>query len=271
MLSGATGVHPVGRAAVGGMVLLILASAPGCGRLRAAPSPTPLRNFPSAGQIVWRVRTSRKVVALTLDDGPNPKYTPVALKIAREHGAKLTFFVLGREVEQHPELVRVAVSEGHAIANHGWDHTLLTERPERGSRKAPAGGGTLSEIAREQIRSCEEAVAKACQVRTDVFRPPKGVWDSETSLAAESLGYRMALWTITLEHRSASSPQEMADRVISRITPGMIILAHDGEPKPPIDRRKTMAALPLLIDGLRKKGYEFVTVPELLALAKGEQ
>ncbi len=267
MLSVATGAHPVGRAAVGGMALLVLASAPGCGRLRAAPGPAPLRNSSSVGQIAWRVRTSKKVVALTLDDGPNPKYTPVALKIAREHKAKLTFFVLGREVEQHPELVRQAVREGHAIANHGWDHTLLTER---GSRKGTAGGGTLSEVARKQIRSCEEAVAKACQVHTDIFRPPKGMWDSETSLAAESLGYRMALWTITLEHHSAPSPQEMADRVIDRITPGTIILAHDGEPKPPIDRRKTIAALPLLIDGLREKGYEFVTAPELLALAKGE-
>jgi peptidoglycan/xylan/chitin deacetylase (PgdA/CDA1 family) len=254
MFKGAIPKLTLSRAALGALLLLVAGASPGCGWLRvaAAGAGTARRFLP--GQVVWRVGTSRKVVALTVDDGPDPKYTPSVLRIAQERKVKLTFFLLGREVEKHADLVRQEISQGHAIGNHGWDHRLLTDRDERESMF--------------QIQRCQDAIEKACKVHTDLFRPPKGVWDSETSVSAESMGYRMVLWTTTLEHRTARTSQEMADRVISRVSPGTIILAHDGEPKPPIDRRRTIAALPLLIDGLRKKGYEFVTVPELLELSR---
>ena len=221
---------------------------PGCSRIRGVGS---------SSEILWRVRTTRKVVALTVDDGPNPKYTPAVLRFAREHHVRLTFFLLGREVQRHPDLARQEAQDGHAIGNHGWDHQLLI------------GAGDQDCV--NQIRRCEQAVSKACHVRTSLFRPPKGQWDGEDALAIERLGYRTVLWTITLEHKAARTPQEMADRVIARTTPGTIILAHDGEPRPPLDRRKTLAALPLVVDGLRKKGYEFITVPELLELSRQER
>lgn len=119
-----------------------------------------------------------------------------------------------------------------------------------------------------EIERCEREIERVCQVHTHLFRPPKGEWDGETFVSAEDLGYRMVMWSVTLEHRSAKTPEEMAERVIARVSPGIIILAHDGEPSHAIDRRKTMAALPILIEGLRKRGYRFVTVPELLQEAK---
>lgn len=211
----------------------------------------------ASSEILWRGRTNKKVVALTLDDGPNPKYTPGVLRFAREHHVKLTFFLLGREVQRYPDLARQEARDGHVIGNHGWDHELLI------------GAGDQDCV--NQIRRCEQAVSKACHVRTSLFRPPKGQWDRADALAIERLGYRMVLWTVTVEHKAAKTPQEMADRVISRVTPGAIILAHDGEPRPPLDRHKTLAALPMVVEGLRKKGYTFITVPELIDLSRQER
>jgi peptidoglycan/xylan/chitin deacetylase (PgdA/CDA1 family) len=209
---------------------------------------------PGAGEIVWRVSTDKKLVALTFDDGPDPKYTPTVLRLAREHGVKVTFFVIGREVEHHPELARQEVAEGHAIGNHTWGHKPMTGASEKQN---------LAEI-----EGCERAIERVCGIHTHLFRPPRGQWDGDSFLSAQALGYRMILWTVTLEHRSSKTPEEMADRVINGISPGMIVLAHDGEPSHALDRRRTMAALPLVIEGLKKRGYRFVTVPELLVEAK---
>ncbi len=205
------------------------------------------------GDIIWRVETNKKVVALTLDDGPDPKYTPKVLKLAREKHIKLTFFLVGREIELHPELARQEVAAGHVIGNHTWDHTVMKLLDE---------GHDVMEI-----EKCEKEIEKICGRRTHLFRPPKGLWDGDTFLAAAESGYRMILWSVALEHHAAKTPEEMAQRVLKKVRPGMIILAHDGEPCHPVNRGKTMKALPLLVDGLLKEGYSFVTVPELLELA----
>jgi len=209
------------------------------------------------GEIVWWVRTNQKVVALTLDDGPDPKYTPTVLKLARDKGIKLTFFLVGKEIRLHPDLAREEAAEGHAIGNHTWDHPALT-------RETPPQD--ISEIER-----CEDEIEKICGQRTRLFRPPKGYWDGDTFVEAERLGYRMILWSAALEHRTAKTPEAMAQRILRHIRPGMIILAHDGEPCRPIDRSKTMKALPILVDGLLERGYRFVTVPELLELGRGKR
>jgi len=208
-------------------------------------------------EIIWRVNTSEKVVALTFDDGPDPKYTPHVLRLAREKGLKLTFFLVGREIQLHPELARQEVAEGHVIGNHTWDHPTMTYDNERQD---------ISEIER-----CEDEIEKVCAERMHLFRPPKGMWDGDTFIAAEALGYRMILWSVALEHHTAKTPQAMAERVVRKVRPGMIILAHDGEPCHTVDRRKTMVALSILVDRLQEKGYRFVTVPELIGLGKGRR
>jgi peptidoglycan/xylan/chitin deacetylase (PgdA/CDA1 family) len=93
------------------------------------------------------------------------------------------------------------------------------------------------------------------------------VWDGDTFLAAGALGYRMLLCSAALEHRSAKTSEAMAQQVIDMIQPGMIILAHDGEPCHQVDRSK---ALLILVVRLQKKGYRFVTIPELLGTGRKE-
>jgi peptidoglycan-N-acetylglucosamine deacetylase len=220
------------------------------GETRTKVQETAHRAEVKSGEILWRVPTEQKIVALTFDDGPDPKYTPTVLQLAHKYDAKFTFFLVGREIQLHPALARQEVAEGHLIGNHTWDHPTLTYDTERQN---------ITEIER-----CEDEIQQICGERTHLFRPPKGMWDGDTFLAAEALGYRMVLWSVALEHHAAKTPEAMAQRVLDQIQPGMIILAHDGEPCHKIDRSKTMKALPLLLEGLKQRGYNMVTIKELM-------
>jgi peptidoglycan/xylan/chitin deacetylase (PgdA/CDA1 family) len=203
------------------------------------------------GDVNWWVKTEKKIVALTIDDGPDPEYTPTVLRIAREKHVKLTFFLVGMEVQRHPELVREEVAQGHEIGNHTWRHHKLGELTE------------AEDIA--DLKRCDAEIARVCGRHTNLFRPAYGIWNGDTFLAAHQLKYRMILWTLTLRPRGAKTPKEMAGYVLKHIQPGMIILAHDGQPRHPVNLKPTMAALPYLIDGLEERGYKLVTVSELLA------
>jgi peptidoglycan/xylan/chitin deacetylase (PgdA/CDA1 family) len=243
------------------IALLCLAASGGCSgprrpRNEASPAAEGAARVQEkrSGEIIWRASTKEKVVALTLDDGPDPKYTPRVLRLARERGLKLTFFLVGREIELHPELARQEVAEGHVIGNHTWDHPTMAYDSER------------QDIA--EIERGEDEIEKICGERTHLFRPPKGMWDGDTFAAALTLGYRMILWSVALEHHSAKTPEAMAQRIVEKIRPGMIILAHDGEPCHPVNREKTMEALPILVKRLQGRGYRFVSIPELLDLGK---
>ena len=225
-------------------------------RLGKSPSPPALRLAEQlSGEIVWRVHTGRKIAAITLDDGPDPRFTPTVLKIAKEKGIKLTFFDVGKEIKAHPDLARQELAEGHVIGNHTWDHPHLPMVSAH------------TEIT--EIDHCEREIVKICGEKTHLFRPPYGKWDSDTFIDATDEGYRIILWTVAVEHRTAKTPEAMAKRVIRKAKPGMIILLHDGELSPKGSREKSMEALPLVIDGLKKKGYEFVTIPELIADGDG--
>jgi peptidoglycan-N-acetylglucosamine deacetylase len=210
---------------------------------------------------IWRVKLApqEKLVALTFDDGPSPLYTPQVLRILKERAIPATFFLVGRKVQQDPDLVREEVSLGHVIGNHTWDHHDVAI-------------GNKQKIAQE-IQRCEDELIQVVGSPSryqplNLFRPPHGYWDEETYDVAKSEGYHMILWTVTLEHAAAKTPQAMAQRVLDKVRPGMIILAHDGEPAYLGTEERTMEALPLLLDGLKKQGYRFVTVPELLALSE---
>jgi peptidoglycan/xylan/chitin deacetylase (PgdA/CDA1 family) len=202
---------------------------------------------------IRRVETSEKVVALTLDDGPDPKYTPLVLELARKHHLALTFFVTGEHVRLHPELARRIAAEGHVIGNHTWSHNIML-------------GLSEGEDAAE-IEACGAEIEKVCAYRPRLFRPPKGKLDDNVTRAAASLGYTIVLWSVAVEHHDEKTPEGMAHRVLERVQPGSIILAHDGSPHERVARDKTMAALAILVGELQKQGYRFVTVPELLAVA----
>lgn len=209
--------------------------------------------------------TPRRIVALTFDDGPNPDSTPQILEVLAQFKVKATFFLLGRNVAAHPEIVRRVVQAGHAIGNHTFTHPRLV------------GCGALA-VARELIQ-CRQAIRQAVGLAPKLMRPPFGAQDVTAFLTARLLGYTAVNWTASGDDWKGDPAPQVAERVLADARPGCIILLHDGW-EPPAgqiklrpeqerlqDRMPTLQALSSIIEHLQGEGYEFVTVPEMLRMA----
>jgi peptidoglycan/xylan/chitin deacetylase (PgdA/CDA1 family) len=189
-----------------------------------------------------------KLVALTFDDGPDPRWTPLVLETLKRYKVRATFFVIGEQAELYPELVQRIHSEGHELGNHTYSH------PNRMQKES-------FEELREEVRRCNEVIERITGVRPKLFRPPMGLMNYFIHTAAQVEGLTVVYWTVSADHHDAPTPQAMANRVMRLIHPYGIILMHDGRTK---ERWKDVKALPLIIEGLKKRGYHFVTVSELL-------
>jgi peptidoglycan/xylan/chitin deacetylase (PgdA/CDA1 family) len=188
-----------------------------------------------------------KVVALTFDDGPHPIYTPKVLEILRRYKVRATFFLIGERVERFPQIARMIVSEGHEVGNHTYSHPNNLPKEN------------WDEV-RLEIENCSTAIERVTGVRPKFFRPPRGFLNYKVLTLAQLEGYTLVFWTVSADHKDAPTPEAMAKRVLKLVHPGAIILMHDGRIP---SRWKDVKALPLIIEGLRKRGYEFVTVSEL--------
>jgi chitin deacetylase len=183
------------------------------------------------------------VIALTFDDGPNPIVTPKVLEILKEYNAKATFFVIGKHVKLHPNILKEVVASGHAIGNHSFSH----------SYSIPA------ERAAEDIDSNSRLIRKVTGLTTTLFRPPGGFTRGHLAQAALAQGYTAVLWTISSADSARIPAKLIANNVLHTPHPGDIILMHDGP-----GHIETAHALPKILESLRAAGFRFVTVPELL-------
>jgi peptidoglycan/xylan/chitin deacetylase (PgdA/CDA1 family) len=188
---------------------------------------------------------NKKLVALTIDDGPDARFTPQVLNILKKYHIKATFFVVGESIKKNPNLLMEEIKMGNEIENHTYTHPDLVV-----DGQLP----TEEEILRDQ-----ELIEQYTHKKPHYFRPPMGLLKNETLDISQTEGYKVVLWTICVEHAACKTPQEMAARVVNVASPGTIILAHDGR----LDRSSTMAALPLIINGYQTKGYRFVTLDEM--------
>lgn len=184
--------------------------------------------------------SKKKTIALTFDDGPSSLYTPKILNVLRKHHAKATFFVLGSNVEKNPALVKREIAEGHQVGNHSWDHPLLTKRPAK-------------EVA-QQIWGTQIAVYQATGHFPAVVRPPYGGVDRQV---AEVAGVPIVEWTVDTLDWKAKSGNSVTKAVLANAGQGEIVLMHDIH-------GKTAASLDKTLRILKKRGYRFVTVNELL-------
>ena len=172
----------------------------------------------------------RPRAALTFDDGPGPSTPDVLDALARE-GARATFFVLGRQVERHPDLVRRMAAEGHQIANHGYDHGILIFR----------GAAHVA----DQLARTERAVAAAAGAgaMTRLFRAPHGFRGPATALGARRAGYRMAAWTRgvfdSAEPGAAAIARRATTRARARARSCCCTTPTAGRPGGPASRRRT--------------------------------
>jgi len=206
------------------------------------------RNSPVFGPALGKIESDRKVVALTFDDGPNPDATPLILDTLREKGVRATFFILGSHAERWPELVRRISHEGHQIGNHGYFHRKL-------QFKSPF---YVSRDIRLGIRAIKRAGAPAPRY----FRAPHGFRSPWTTPIASSYGERTVGWSLGVWDSDRPGVDEIVRRTLEGVSPGSIVLLHDGDGyNPDGDRMQTAAALPKIIDCLKEQGYEFATLP----------
>lgn len=199
-----------------------------------------------SGYLFWRGDGRAREVALTFDDGPDPRYTPRVLAILKRFGVPATFFEIGKMVRAHPDLTRDVVAAGCVVGNHTETHPYLERKSDDGVRR--------------EIDAAADALEQADGIRTALFRPPRGHWNPTIFRAVRRDHDRIILWTVAVEHSDAHTPAQMAARALSMARPGAIFLLHDGGPP----RERTVQALPLLIDGLQRRHYRFVTIPDLL-------
>jgi peptidoglycan-N-acetylglucosamine deacetylase len=206
------------------------------------------RCFQLVGELTCRVETDLKFVALSFDDGPTPEGVDAVLSTLEPRGIKATFFLIGNRMEKWPGQARRLVEAGHEVGNHSYTHTRMIG-------KWPATYDI--EIARTDRLLKAEGVTNP-----KLFRPPFGKRLIGLPLAVERAGYRTIMWDVEDQPEYFTEPRAYADDILRRVRPGSIILMH------PMYRHNQTAkdALPLVLDGLKAKGYRIVPVGELLAL-----
>lgn len=191
-------------------------------------------------------KTSAERVALTFDAGSSAQPVPIILRALAQRGLRCTFFLTGQWIERNPEAARQIAEAGHELGNHSWSHPDFTSLSD--------------EQIREELRRTEEIALRVCGRSTKpLFRPPYGARDERVRSVVAEEGYLTIYWSIDSwdSVKKDITPQYIIDRVTQRIRPGAIVLMHCGS-------EATAQALPRLLEALEAKGYEVVTVGELL-------
>ena len=185
-------------------------------------------------------------LAITFDDGPHPKNTPRLLDMLKERGIKATFYVIGQNVVQYPEIMKRMVAEGHEIGNHSYSHPSLTK----------CSPGKVA----EEITKTNEAIFQTSGDKPTTMRPPYGATNSSiTQRLHDEFGLAVILWSVDPLDWKIRKASHVSNHILQNSKSGSIILAHDIHPS-------TIDAMPAALDGLLAKGHKFVTVSELIAM-----
>jgi polysaccharide deacetylase family sporulation protein PdaB len=209
--------------------------------------PTEQASAASKSQLISRVSTSSKIIALTFDDGSDGEHIQEILEILIENEVTATFFLTGSAAKSHSKLVKSLLENGNCLGNHSYSHPYFTD---------------LSSAQIKKELSKTETVIKDItgQSTKPLFRPPYGDYNSSVLQVVGDAGYsRTITWTIDTLDWKGISASEITKKVLNKASPGSIVLMHAGS-----GAVNTPAALSDIIKGLKDKGYQFVTIPELL-------
>ena len=207
-----------------------------------------LTAFPISAQakIYRSVQTDTMQIALTFDDGPHPYLTREILDILDQYSVKATFFMVGVNVVNYPDMAREVICRGHEVGNHTYSHDQLKNLG--------------AEAVAREIGLCEDALEELCEYRPHLFRPPQGGMSVLVEHFTDHHDYTTVLWSLDTRDWECKNTEEIVDSVLSRVSAGDIILMHDyiGH------QSKTPEALALLLPRLIERGFEPVTVSRLL-------
>jgi peptidoglycan/xylan/chitin deacetylase (PgdA/CDA1 family) len=200
-----------------------------------------------ACQGIKNVHAQQKVVAVTFDDGPS-LYTNEVLNVLKENNIKATFFVIGTNVEEYPDIVKKIYDYGNVVGTHTYSHHYLPNLSD---------DNIETELIKNNI-----LIGKIIGNTPKLFRPPYGSCSDQSRMIAQNLGLITILWNAVTDdyNHKNTTPTKIAFEIVSLVQPGTIICLHDGGG----DRRKTVEALKIIILVLKNEGYEFLTVSDLL-------
>ena len=191
-----------------------------------------------------------KQIALTYDDGPNDPHTLRLMEVLARHDVQATFFLIGRYVQQRPDIVQHLVKAGHVLGNHTFTHPHLI---------------VASAVeTRNQLEACQRAVQEATGEAPQLFRPPFGGRRPETLRIVRALGMEPVMWNVTSWDWKMPPAEKIVRTCVRQMRGGDILLMHDGSHiAMGADRSQTVLATERLIERYQQEGYEFVTVPEM--------
>ena len=192
---------------------------------------------------IYCVESEKKVVAISFDAAWGNEQTETLLNILKEKNVKSTFFLVGDWVEKFPDSVKSIAKDGHDVGNHSSTHPYMTQ--------------LSAEKMKEEIQSCNEKIKALTGNTPTLFRPPYGDYNNAVVGAVRAENMYCIQWDIDSLDWKDPTPQQMVERITAKLTPGSIILMHNGA-------KNTPEALPLIIDAVRAEGYEFVPISELL-------
>lgn len=204
------------------------------------------RYYEQTGEVVWEIKTNEKIVAITFDDGPDAKYTSQVLDLLAEYGAKATFFIIGKNAEKNPEVVLRQYEEGHELANHTYTHPWTTSTIKLD----------------KELKQTNEVIFSITGFRPTLFRPVGGQYTDAMIDTAVKNGFKVVMWSWHQDTEDWANPgvKKIVSKVLKGTRPGDVVLFHDAGG----DRSQTIKALEEILPELKRKGYHFVTISELL-------
>ena len=192
---------------------------------------------------IYSVETSEKKVAVSFDAAWGNEQTEELIRILEKYKVKTTFFVVGEWAEKYPESVKALHDAGHEVCNHSDTHPHLPQ--------------LSSEEQKRELKRCSDRIEAVTGEAPDLFRPPYGDYNDTLLTSAESLGLHTVQWDVDSLDWKDPSPEEIVERVTSRVHSGSIVLFHNGA-------KNTPAALPKVLESLQSEGYEIVPVSQLI-------
>ncbi|MDT4865164.1 Peptidoglycan-N-acetylglucosamine deacetylase [compost metagenome] len=184
-------------------------------------------------------------IALTFDDGPTG-YTEAVLDLLKEYDQKATFFLIGRQVEKYPLLVKRIVAEGHTVGNHTWSHSKNT-------------GFLNAREMKEEIRAADRALREVISGQVKFYRPPFGVTNPSVKKAVQETGHTVMGWSIRSLDTVIRDEKRILDRIVKRLKPGKVILLHDTS-------QKSVNVVSQLLQELEERSLRSVSLDELFKL-----